>query len=514
MARTFVQQHTQIRRSNLYSDAIATGTTMETATVSLQDDLNSLRSITKLISGETKWYTALSGRDLATLSTDLGTVETKRFLFRTQILTDITVTAAQNWEVLSVAGSEAPTQTAAVGAVTTVGAVVAAHGGAFGTAHALSEVAGPSTIRPNNLLVIRDASTGQPLQSGGKDVWGLLQSESATDGHTFNDTTQQVQISFVIENGTGDDLIACPVIDIAGKTVNYSYVRRLDWASLPESAWLAGVFVDQSASVDVTLDNAIDNQGVTPATQAQNITVDMTSGTVWEYGDALSARLWAVIEGSGGSTSEVHIGPDVDLYDNDAADVDFLQGIKADSGGTQLNLGVTAGQVDSAGALTVASGGAADLTLSAALEILFTDSNKGGSTFAGPLKLAETSAEWSAYETAFGEVSLLNAIEQAANAAASRNPKVYANVTLDTNPDIDVGGVGGGTNLDAQLPDMSGGTFLTDFDVFVNGELLRPGANAAANNDYYPGTSLINGQLKFEFAVEANEDVICVIPYA
>ena len=66
-------------------------------------------------------------------------------------------------------------------------------------------------------------------------------------------------------------------------------------------------------------------------------------------------------------------------------------------------------------------------------------------------------------------------------------------VTANVSANADVGGVGGGANLDAQLPDMSGGTFLTDYDVFVNGQLQRPGADASANNDYYPGTSLANG---------------------
>ena len=78
----------------------------------------------------------------------------------------------------------------------------------------------------------------------------------------------------------------------------------------------------------------------------------------------------------------------------------------------------------------------------------------------------------------------------------------------------DVGGVGGGTNLDAQLGDYSSVTFLTDVDVYLNGALLRNGANAAANNDVYPGTSPANGQLKFEFGLVAspgNPDVITMI---
>ena len=44
-------------------------------------------------------------------------------------------------------------------------------------------------------------------------------------------------------------------------------------------------------------------------------------------------------------------------------------------------------------------------------------------------------------------------------------------------------------------------------------QLLRSGANAAANNDVYPGTSLANGQLKFEFALTTN-DVLTVMSRA
>jgi len=63
------------------------------------------------------------------------------------------------------------------------------------------------------------------------------------------------------------------------------------------------------------------------------------------------------------------------------------------------------------------------------------------------------------------------------------------------------------------LPDMSTGSFTLDYDVYLNGELLRPGADASANNDYYPGTSLATAaQLKFEFSVKLG-DVLCVIPY-
>ena len=511
MARTFLRQDTQIRNSDVYDDTLAAGATLESGAANIEADLNSLRSQVNKIIGETNWYDALNitngkQRSVAGLNADLDDVEEHRFLFRTQVLTDVTVTAAQNWEVLSVAGSEAPTQTAAVGAVTTEGAVVAAHGGTFGTTHSLAEVAGPSAIRPKNLLVIRDASTGQAIQSGGKDVWGLLQSESATDGHTFDDATNQVQISFVIENGTGDDLIACPVVDIAGKTVNYVYVQRLKYDSLPESAFLSNhVFVDQAASVDVTRQNAYDNQGATAVELANNADLDLAASIEWAIRDAADADLFKVTEGSGGGTSEVSVHADVDLYDNDAADVDFASGVSANSGGTRpIDVGVTDGVIEST---------AGDLRVLGAAELFLDDGNQTGSTWAQTdgIKLSETTAEWDTFETNFGEVSLLNAINQAY--ASSNITKTCANVTSTTTADTDVGGVAGGANLDAQLHDLSGGSFVADHDVFLNGQLLRSGVDAAANNDVYPGTSLVNGQLKFEFTVKIN-DVICVISRA
>jgi len=100
-----------------------------------------------------------------------------------------------------------------------------------------------------------------------------------------------------------------------------------------------------------------------------------------------------------------------------------------------------------------------------------------------------------------------------ANSAAARS-KTTAAVTANTAADTDVGGAGGGTNLDAQLGDYSLVNFVTDVDVYLNGQLLRNGANAAANHDVYPGTSAATGQVKFEFGVLAspgNPDTITMI---
>jgi hypothetical protein len=51
---------------------------------------------------------------------------------------------------------------------------------------------------------------------------------------------------------------------------------------------------------------------------------------------------------------------------------------------------------------------------------------------------------------------------------------------------------------------------MKDYDVYLNGQLLYPGADSGAGNDYYPGSDEFS--LKFEFAVKSG-DVICVVPY-
>lgn len=136
----------------------------------------------------------------------------------------------------------------------------------------------------------------------------------------------------------------------------------------------------------------------------------------------------------------------------------------------------------------------------AAAELLFDDVNQTGSTWAQDgIKLSETTAEWNDFETAFGEVSLLNAIVQANNNGGDTMTRASACVNQDIAANTNVTGAGGSPNIDAQLLDYSSLTFVDDVLVFLNGQLLRPGADASANHDVYPGTTPANGDLQFEF---------------
>lgn len=418
------------------------------------------------------------------------------------------------------AGQLPPNTTAAVGAVTTRGTVTFTLAGSFGTA-SLGEVAGGTPITPKNFVEVVNGATRDPILSDGRTIYGLLQGEPGlADGDTILDAgSDRVQVTFVRINAAGDDLETIDGADLGGQSVNLCFTERKALDDLTEQDFLRGAVTDVPASSTVTLQVAYDNQGATPVDQTTNTSHDLEgAGLYEEWRDDLEARLFAIIEGSAGGTSTVQVAAATDVFDVDAVVNNFLNGLSVDTGaaGTTINIGVTANQIDAGGVLSVLSGGGADLNLVAALELNLTDSYRAGSTWSltDGIALANSSQEWSDFETMFGEVSILDAIVQAGNITPSIR-KIYAAVTVDANPDTDVGGVGGGTNLDAQIHDLSGGDFIADHDIFHNGQLLRNDSSAtgANNHDVYPGTSLANGQLKFERKVKVG-DQLCVISRA
>jgi hypothetical protein len=402
--------------------------------------------------------------------------------------------------------------TAAVGSVTTLGTVVASNAVNFPNI-SLNSVSGTTAIAPKNLVLVVDGSTRDPVLSSNRQIYALMQTETATDGHTMTGTTPfRAMLSYVRLNSTGDGLEFCPSTDIAGKTINYSSITRKALEDLTEQDFLRGAELDvTSSSATVTRQNAYDNQGTAPVNLTNNATLDIEgAGLFWKIRDDLEADLFVITEGSAGGTSTVAVSAATDFFDVNAVDNDFLNGAKFDTGaaGTTINIGVTANQIDSGGALTILSAAATDLRLVGSGEMFLDDGNQTGSTWAqtNGIKLSDTTAEWDLFETNFGEVSLLNAIVQAKNSSSHR--KVYATVTADVAADVDIS-LGDG-NLDVTLGDLSAGSFLSDYDIFHNGSHQYNGANAAANKDVYPGTSLITGQLKFEKKIKTGDIIIVV----
>jgi len=420
--------------------------------------------------------------------------------------------------VLSVAGAETPSEKGAIGAVTTKGAV-AAYNSDFSNWKLVKVTNIASAIQPKNLCLVRNAATGEIILSDGKEIYALLATESATDDQTFDDAGNQVELVFVKENATGDDLIQVPGTDIGGYTINYSYVRRIDFDNLPETAFLSEVFLDQAGAVDVTRQHAYDNQGATPVDILVDAILDIeVAGKKWEIRDSAEASLFKITENEVLGTTELAIGASVDSLNVDAILVDFDKGITVDSGGVDLQLGKTA----IANTATVGTLAGNDLRLDGAREMRLDDGNQTGSTWVvetDGIKLSDTTAEWTAFRTAFGEVSLLNAIVQAQGSAARcKATATVSAANIPANTLIEGPAGPGAPNITADLCDYDGLDFVADVDLYVNGSLQWGGANAAANNDVYPALNAAERQVGCfyaEFDLKwrggSNPDVITMI---
>ena len=525
MSRSFLRQDAQIRNSVLYADNLGVGSGLETQT-NVEGDLNAVRSQMRralVADGAGNWYQDINvpstfetgaKRGITNLNTDLHELERKRVLVASANIVDVLVTAAQNWQVLTL--GQLPNNTnKAVGVVATRGTVGAFHTGTFGT-HALDLVSGASALAPKNLCEVTDATTHDPILSSGRVIYALLQFESVTDNIAMTGTTpNRAQVSFVRINTASTALEAVPAGDIATKTVHISYVERKALDDLNEQDFLRGAVTDVPGATTVTRQEAYNNQGTTPVEVATDSDLDLNAaGVFWRIRDLANASLMKITEGSTGGTTTFEIGADVDVLNINSIANTFAKGSIFDSTGVPIQVGKTA--ITTTG--TIESTGSNDLRLMGAGELFLDDGNQAGSTWLQTkgIKLSDTMGEWDLFETTFGgEVSLLNAITQAKT--ASGRVKGVAVVTAATvAANANVSGTTGTPNLDATLPSYVGKTFLTDVDVFLNGQLLRNDSSTSGANDHdvYPGTTAANGDLKFEFGLHGspgNPDVITMI---
>lgn len=525
MGRTFIRQDAQIASTatavKTFADNVApTLAAYQTNPADLVDDLNNLRSAVNYARRpgfSQNWYTAQvapstleagSVRGVDDLNDALHLLEKKRFLRKDVQLVDVAVPATQNYVILG--GGELPANTTiAVGAVTTLGTVAADHNAAFG-AHSLLEVAGPTAISPDNLVNVVDGSSRDPILSSGRTVYALLQSENASDGFTATGTTpNRLQVSFVRINATGDDLEACPVADIENQTVNLCFRARARFEDFLESDLLNDAKVDVPAGSTPTRQSIYNNQGTTPVDQSTNATLDLeAAGIYWELRDDLEARLFAVIEGSAGGTSTVEVAAAVDVLDINAVTVDVASGMTVRSGGGRpIQVGVNDGIIETT---------AGALELQATTTLSLDDGNKPvGWSLAEGIHLSDAAQEWTDFETNFGEVSILNAINQAYGEQV--RTKVQAVLTANVTATNDVNGPGTPhNNTDVDLPpyDAVPTSFVQNVEVYLNGELLRNDAAAAGSNDVYPGGTPADGDLAFNFDLKgtgAKPDQLTVI---
>jgi hypothetical protein len=480
------QEHVQTRGSGI-NDTLSP-LNHDANAVDLADTLDYICSQIADITGEVAWEDA-PAMSLATIDGKTF-LDEKLALRRVDWLQDVTVPSGQNYKVLSVSGTEIPTTNKAI-AATVKGLISAVHGGSFGAAHSLAEVAGGTTLSPDNLLGVWDGSTGDDVLSAGRRVFALLQREAgATDAAPFTDTTpERAQVSFVRPNATYDDLEAVPVSDIGNLSVNLSFVDRTDLDSFQPRDFLRNVvFADApAASLTVTLDQAIDNQGATPATQSTNIDVRIADSFAWSFQDSTGARdLLQVAPAVAGDAVSITVDA-LSVVVGASGTIDFDNGMTVDSGGNAINVGVTGNQIDSAALVLAATTTSA--TIQATTDVLFQTAQE---TTPIPLDDSTTGPISTLFGQTFG--SIAEAIEyaglQAGNDFAVKLKVLTSNYAS-------------GVNIPAATLDLSQYTLdissnVATLFVFVNGRLCR-GAASSGIGDLYPGTTPANGDLKHDF---------------
>jgi len=401
--------------------------------------------------------------------------------------TDLTAVPASAQYILLDGAGEPPDKAIAIN-VTTKGAVSAQLAGAVGTA-GLDEIAGANTLNPKNLVAIFDGSTGDPILSSGRRVWGLLQvGSAATDGNAFATSgNDQGQISFVRPNATYDDLELVPAGDMDGEIIIYAYSNRNDIDSTAEDEFRGGISqADPQQGVSVSLDSAYDG-GNFIAADGSDIDFRLSDTVSFVVRKAGGAAMLTVTRNDGGNDI-VQLDGSVDLFDVNAADSDFANGVTIDSGSQSINVGKTAnGVIDSASIETRATGG--NNTLQASADVRF-------------ITVRETSALPLDDATA-GAISTLTGGPHASVSAAI----AYAMTVGGADLGLKVFTAGANYARDANIPaatvdltqysiDMNTPAGVNAF-VFLNGRLLV-GGNVTTQNDAYVGDTAANGDLKVD----------------
>ena len=181
-------------------------------------------------------------------------------------------------------------------------------------------------------------------------------------------------------------------------------------------------------------------------------------------------------------------------------------------GGAVLKTDSTRFVGPTAGSFILSSSATRDIELYAnGAEIELYDGNKVGSTWtsANGIKLSETAAEWSDYETNFGEVSLMAAIVQAKGSALGASKTQMAISGSVSSIDLSATAGGRTTNMTGTTP----ASRQKGCNVFVNGQLMHSGTEAqrsAATADYNMVDSAPAAvDFKFAFTIQP-DDIVTV----
>lgn len=396
-------------------------------------------------------------------------------------------------DVVALTGAYKPDKAIAI-ATTNKGAVTAQLAGAIGSAD-LTEIAGANALRPENLVAVFDGDTGDPIvDAEDRRIYGLLQvGSAATDGNAFGDSgDDQGQITFVVPNDTYSDLQIADGANIGGVNLVYDYTWREAAADLPAVYWRADIAgSDPQPGVTVSLDSAY-NGGVFMEVDGSNVDIRLAEDKSWVFrAGAGGNAIMTVARDDSGNLTKVQIHSEADQFDCDAQDVDFDQGATFDSGGTPINVGETAGQIDATALKVSATTGNLEVAAGSG-ELQFTSSRDS------QLELDDATA---------GAISALFGQSFASVSAAIKYAGEHGGMDLEIAVTVLASSYAAGVNVPGAVLDIT--TYPLDMNttgaktafqlVFINGR-LQYGGNGTTKNDVYAGTTPASGDLMHDKA--------------
>jgi hypothetical protein len=132
--------------------------------------------------------------------------------------------------------------------------------------------------------------------------------------------------------------------------------------------------------------------------------------------------------------------------------------------------------------------------------------SKSGDTMTGPLDMGSNAITNLAYPSNDTDAASKAYVDTVAGDIPVRVGRIFAKVTSAAAAGNDLYG---GENLDNTLPEFSLATLETDYDIFMNGQLLRPGSDFDV---YIGGTGDGDAKLRLTYDAVVG-DVLCVISY-
>jgi hypothetical protein len=172
---------------------------------------------------------------------------------------------------------------------------------------------------------------------------------------------------------------------------------------------------------------------------------------------------------------------------------------------------------------------AGDVAIDAGDDVTFSDSNRSGSTYSALMKFSDAASEWSTFETNFGEVSLLNAINQAApgvfvlgggtlsSLRTGSGCTTAGNYAFATGQDNDVGGA---HSFAAGYDNTAGGNYSAAFGDINNisgthGGIFGDDNEIQSNySGAFGGSNIIYISAAYSFVAGYNNDIVNAGPYS